>query len=241
MKQMTNTNMVAVVTGASRGLGRAAGEALARQGYTVIMAMRNPDKKMKDMEKLKSEGLKIVTAELDVADTISIGKFISFITKTFNRCDVLINNAGIFNDDTKTSGSPLSTAIDVIKKSLETNTFGPLLMIQGLVPFMKNNGYGRIVNVSSGMGSFDEMDRGYISYRMSKTALNVITKLAAAEFAGTDILINSVCPGWVKTDMGGPGAERLIPEGISGILWAATIPKGGPSGGFFRDGKQIKW
>ncbi len=236
---MIKPDMVAVITGASRGLGRASGEELARLGYTVIMTMRNPGKQMKEMEKLKSKGLKIVTAELDVSDTISIGKFISFIAKTFNRCDVLVNNAGIFNDES--SGSPLTASIDIIRKSLDTNTFGPLLMIQGLVPFMKKNGYGRIVNVSSGMGSFDEMDRGYISYRMSKTALNVITKITSAELSGTHILINSVCPGWVRTDMGGPSAERTVHEGIKGIIWAATLPDGGPTGGFFRDGKNIYW
>lgn len=238
---MLKTDMTAVVTGASRGLGRAAGEELARMGYKVIMAMRNPGKQMKDMEKLKSEGLKIFIAELDVSDTMSIGKFISFIAKSINRCDVLINNAGIFNDDTETSGSPLHTGIDTIRKSLDTNTFGALLMIQGLVPFMKKNGYGRIVNVSSGMGSFNEMDRGYISYRISKTALNVITKITAAELKDTGILINSVCPGWVKTDMGGSSAERSVQEGIKGIIWAATLPDGGPTGGFFRDGNKINW
>jgi NAD(P)-dependent dehydrogenase (short-subunit alcohol dehydrogenase family) len=234
-------NMTAVVTGASRGLGRAAAEALARKGYSVIMAMRNSEKKLHEIETLKKAGLKISAAELDVSDSVSISEFISYINSTYARCDVLINNAGIFNDDRKNSGSPLYADIDVIKESMEVNTFGPLRLIQGIIPLMKKNGYGRIVNVSSGMGSFDEMDRGYISYRMSKTALNVITRLTSPELEGTDILINSVCPGWVKTDMGGPGAERTIEEGIGGIIWAATLPQGGPSGGFFRDGKRINW
>jgi len=232
---------VAVVTGASRGMGRATGEALAKTGYSVVMAMRDPDKASADMAKMKSSGLGIFPALLDVSDVKSINIFTDMILNEYGRCDILVNNAGIYIDDENKTGSVLNTGIDIIRRSMETNTFGPLLLIQRLLPLMKKNGYGRIVNVSSGMGAFSEMDRGFIGYRMSKTALNVITKLFAAEMEGKDILINSVCPGWVRTDMGGPGAERSIEKGIAGIIWAATIPEGGPNGGFFRDGKKIEW
>ncbi len=232
---------IAVVTGASRGLGRAAGEALAKIGYTVVMAMRNPDPSAGHLEKMSSEGLKVIPAKLDVSDEKSIKMFVEFIKSKTGRCDVLINNAGIYIDDENLSGSVADTNIDIIRRSMETNTFGPLILIQGLLPLMKKNRYGRIVNVSSGMGAFSEMGRGYIGYRMSKAALNVITKLFATENDGLDILINSVCPGWVRTDMGGAGADRSIEKGISGIIWAATLPAGGPNGGFFRDGKMIGW
>ncbi len=235
------SDKTAVVTGASRGLGRAAGEALARAGYTVFMAMRSPEKSVDDMAGLKAAGLKIISATLDVSDHKSIKFFIESVNKQTGRCDVLINNAGIFIDNESSSGSVIETDQDIIRRSMDTNTYGPFLLIQGLLPLMKKNGYGRIVNISSGMGSFREMDKGYIGYRMSKAALNVVTKLFAAETGSDDILINSVCPGWVKTDMGGRGAIRSIEDGISGIIWAATLPEGGPNGGFFRDGKQIGW
>ncbi len=234
-------DLVAVVTGASRGLGLAVSEGLARMHYTVIMAVRNPSGAMSTIDSLKSKGLDVTAAELDVSDEESIKDFSDYISQTSGRCDVLINNAGIFIDDTKASGSPLTSSIHIIRETMNTNTYGPLMLIQKIVPLMKKNRYGRIVNVSSGMGSFAEMDRGYIAYRISKAALNVITRLTAAETEGTGILINSVCPGWVRTDMGGAGAERSIAEGIKGIIWAATLPEGGPSGGFFRDGKSISW
>lgn len=234
-------DLVAVVTGASRGLGLAVSEELAKMHYTVIMAVRNPAGAISTADNLKKKGLDVTIAELDVSDEESVGDFYDYISSSTGRCDVLINNAGVFIDDTKTSGSPLNTNIHIIKETMNTNMYGPLMLIQKIIPLMKKNRYGRIVNISSGMGSFSEMDRGYIAYRISKTALNVITKLTAAELEGTGILINSVCPGWVRTDMGGPGAERSIPEGIKGIIWAATLPEGGPSGGFFRDGKRINW
>ncbi len=232
---------IAVVTGASRGLGRATGEALAGMGHTVIMAMRQPQRAAADLEKLKGRGLRLIGAELDVSDPKSIDRFVLYVKKTFGRCDILVNNAGIYLDDKNRTGSAINTSLGLIKKTMETNTYGPILMIQGLIPLMLEKGHGRIVNVSSGMGAFSEMERGYIAYSMSKTALNVVTKLYAAETEGTDILINSVCPGWVRTDMGGPDADRSIEEGIRGIIWAATLPEGGPNGGFFRDGERIAW
>jgi len=126
-----------------------------------------------------------------------------------------------------------------IRTSLETNTFGALRVSQTLVPLMK--GRGRVVNISSGMGQLSEMNGGWPGYRLSKTALNAITRILADELKDTQVKVNSICPGWVKTDMGGANAERSVEQGAETIVWAATLPDDGPSGGFFRDKQAIAW
>lgn len=233
---------LAIVTGASRGLGLATSEALAQRGYKVIMAMRNPEKAQKTINNLKMKDLDVVAMKLDVAQEKSITDFVEGFRREYGFVDVLVNNAGIFIDNEEGGDSSVfKTKASTIQKTLATNTIGPFLLTQKLFPLMKQEGYGRVVNVSSGMGQLSEMDGAYAAYRMSKTALNVVTRVFAAEAAGSDVLVNSICPGWVKTDMGGQGAARTIDQGIKGILWAATLPKGGPNGGFFRDGEPIEW
>jgi NAD(P)-dependent dehydrogenase (short-subunit alcohol dehydrogenase family) len=127
------------------------------------------------------------------------------------------------------------------RDTLETNLIGPLLLAQVLVPLMKRNGYGRIVNVSSGQGQLSDMGVGTPAYRVSKTALNALTRTLAAELKGSGILVNSMCPGWVRTDMGGAGAPRTVEQGADTAVWLATLPDDGPSGGFFRDRRPIPW
>jgi NAD(P)-dependent dehydrogenase (short-subunit alcohol dehydrogenase family) len=127
------------------------------------------------------------------------------------------------------------------RATLDTNLLGPLLMIQALVPLMKRKGYGRIVNVSSGQGQLTDMGVGTPAYRVSKTALNALTRTTAAELKGSGILANAMCPGWVRTDMGGSGAPRSVEQGADTALWLATLPDNGPSGGYFRDRKPIPW
>ncbi|QDK39228.1 SDR family NAD(P)-dependent oxidoreductase [Bdellovibrio sp. NC01] len=233
---------LAIVTGASRGLGLATSEALAQRGYKVVMAMRNPEKAQKVINNLKMKDLDVVAMKLDVAQEKSINDFVEAFRREYGFVDVLVNNAGIFIDNEEGGDkSVFKTKASTIQKTLATNTIGPFLLTQKLFPLMKQEGYGRIVNVSSGMGQLGEMDGAYAAYRMSKTALNVVTRVFAAEAGGADVLVNSICPGWVKTDMGGQGANRTIDQGIKGILWAATLPKGGPNGGFFRDGEPIEW
>jgi NAD(P)-dependent dehydrogenase (short-subunit alcohol dehydrogenase family) len=215
-----------VVTGANRGLGLASAQKLMDEGNTVIFATRHPEK-VKVQFKNSSTAMK-----LDVANPSGIDQFAKDVLAQFKKVDVLVNNAGIFID---------GQDADTILKTFQTNTLGAALMIQKFLPTMVKNNFGRIVNVSSGMGQLSEMAGGYLSYRVSKTALNAVTRVYAAETQGKNILINSICPGWVKTDMGGAGATRTIEEGIYGILWAATLPDDGPTGGFFRDGKAIDW
>lgn len=233
---------IAVVTGANRGLGLATSEALARQGFKVIMAMRNPDKAQKDLNSLKMKNADVVPMKLDLSQEKSILDFAEAIKREYGFVDVLINNAGILIDSEDGGNSSLfKTKASTIQKTFTTNTLGPFLLTQKIFPLMKQEGYGRIVNVSSGMAQLSESQTASAAYRLSKTALNMVTNLFASEVQGADICVNAISPGWVRTDMGGPHADRTVDQGIKGILWAATLPKGGPNGGFFRDGKPISW
>ena len=135
----------------------------------------------------------------------------------------------------------LDSKLETWRETLTTNVFGPLMLIQALAPLMKKNGYGRIVNVSSGQGQLSDMGAGTPAYRVSKTALNALTRTVAAELTGSGVLVNSMCPGWVRTDMGGAGAPRSVEQGADTAVWLATLPGGGPTGGFFRDRKPIPW
>ena len=134
-----------------------------------------------------------------------------------------------------------NASLETLTTTLKTNLYGPLLLAQELAPLMKQQHFSRFVNISSGMGQLSEMEGRMPAYRISKTALNALTRILAAETRGYNILVNSICPGWVRTDMGGPQAERTVEQGASGIIWAATLPNDGPTGGFFRDGQPIPW
>lgn len=225
---------IAIVTGANRGLGFAAAEALAKKNYEVVFAARKTEELEKKLALLKKEGLKVQAVTLDVSDENSIKNFVNDITAKFSSIDVLINNAGIFIDD---EDLPIA---EKILKTFKTNTLGPFLLTESLWPLLQKSSAARVVNVSSGMGQLSDMGGGSPSYRISKTALNTVTKLFSNQ-AGENILVNSVCPGWVKTEMGGSGATRTLEQGISGIIWAATLPNDGPNGSFFRDGKKREW
>jgi NAD(P)-dependent dehydrogenase (short-subunit alcohol dehydrogenase family) len=178
---------------------------------------------------------------LDVTDEQSITQLAAFVRDTFGRLDVLVNNAGIFPDPTPGSGreSVFDARLETVRRGLETNTLAPLRLCQALIPLMR--GRGRVVNVSSGIGQLSEMNGGCPGYRLSKTALNALTRILADELGATRVKVNSVCPGWVRTDMGGPEATLSVEEGAAGILWAATLPDDGPTGGFFRNAKPIPW
>lgn len=233
---------IAIVTGASRGIGFAVSEALARKGFKVIMAMRNPDKEQKQINALKMADLDIVPMKLDVSIEKSIVDFAEKVKQEFGYVDILVNNAGIMIDsEDGGSSSVFKTKASTIQKTFAVNTLGPFLLTQKIFPLMKQEGYGRVVNVSSGMAQLSSSETAYAGYRISKTALNMVTKLFAEEVNGEDICVNSVSPGWVRTDMGGPNADRSVEQGAKGIIWAATLPKDGPNGGFFSDGEPIPW
>jgi len=223
---------VALVTGANRGIGFEVSRQLAQAGMRVIMAARNPDKAEAAARKLAGDGLDVEPLELDVTDIARI----EALRALLSRLDVLVNNAGIDYDTDQTA---LSADLLRVRRIFDTNFFGAWAMAEAVGPGMRERGWGRIVNVSSGAGSLTGMGRGEPGYSVSKAALNALTRLLAAELAGSGVLVNSVCPGWVATDMGGGG--RLVSEGAAGIVWAATLPDDGPSGGFFRDGRALAW
>ena len=240
-----STKPVAVVTGANRGLGLETARQLAKRDIQVIVTSRNAGKGEMAMEKLSAEGLDVLFQPLDVTLESSVAELGTFIHSHCGRLDILVNNAGVFLDihSTEDTGnaSVFNASLETLTATLKTNLYGPLLLAQELAPLMKQQHYGRIVNVSSGMGQLSDMEGKSPAYRISKTALNALTRILAAETQGYNILVNTVCPGWVRTDMGGSGAERTVEEGASGIVWAATLPDDGPNGGFFRDGQPIPW
>ncbi len=238
---MSEVKKIAVVTGGNRGIGYEACRQLATKGIKVNLTSRDEAKGKAAAEKLQAEGLDAIAHPLDVTSAESCARLAQFLGDRFGRVDVLVNNAGVLLDYSESDGSVFSLKISTLQKTLETNTFGPLLLCQALVPLMKEHNYGRVVNVSSGAGQLHDMGTGYPSYRISKTALNAVTRIVANELKGTNILVNAVCPGWVKTDMGGANATRTPEQGADTIVWLATLPDDGPTGGFFRDRQPIDW
>ncbi|MFN6567842.1 SDR family oxidoreductase [Dendronalium sp. ChiSLP03b] len=238
---MSTTKKVAVVTGGNRGLGFEASQQLAKKGYQVILTSRDEAKGKAAAQELQSEGLDVISHPLDVTSDDSSRKLAEFIRQQFGKLDVLVNNAGIYIDNQAGSNSVFNAKIDTLQQTIDSNVYGALRVTQALIPLMKEQNYGRIVNVSSGMGQLTDMEGGSPAYRLSKTALNALTRIFASELKGTNILVNSVCPGWVKTDMGGSEAPRTPEQGVDTIVWLATAPDGGATGGFFRDRQPIDW
>jgi NAD(P)-dependent dehydrogenase (short-subunit alcohol dehydrogenase family) len=227
----------AVVTGGNRGIGLEVGRQLARDGFEVILGSRDPAKGAEAVELLGAEGLTARALALDVADPQSVADFGAELERDHEALDVLVNNAGGFYDTCETG---VGADLDVVRDAFETNVLGAWRTTQACLPLLRSSGSARIVNVSSGGGALTDMGGGTPAYRVSKTALNALTRILAAELRGDRILVNSVCPGWVATDMGGPGG-RPVEDGAASVLWAARLPDDGPTGGFFRDGRRIDW
>jgi NAD(P)-dependent dehydrogenase (short-subunit alcohol dehydrogenase family) len=235
--KQTMDNKIALVTGANRGIGFETCRQLSQLGLTVVLTSRDTVKGEIATKQLKDKGLDVVFHRLDVSAKNDIEYAFDRINQQYGQLDVLVNNAAILYD---TFQSAVNADLEVVSKALITNLYGPWLLCQAFLPLMKGNGYGRIVNVSSGAGSLHYMGGGTPAYGISKVALNALTIKLASELSGTGILVNSVDPGWVATDMGGRGG-RPVEEGAKGIVWAATLPDNGPSGGFFYDGKPEPW
>jgi NAD(P)-dependent dehydrogenase (short-subunit alcohol dehydrogenase family) len=217
---------IALVTGAGRGLGWGTAKALGAMGYHVGLLGRDPNK----LEARRAELGDGCVFALDTNDPASIARAAAEVRGAFPEVHVLVNNAGIFPEKNGAYDTELTREI------VQVNTLGPLQFTLGIAAALRT---ANVVNVSSGMGGLAEMDGGYPGYRISKAGLNAVTRYLSHELP--EARVNSVCPGWVRTDMGGPGAARSIDEGVASILWAALLPAGGPTGGFFRDGKPLSW
>lgn len=242
---MSDTHLLAAVTGGNRGIGLEICRQLAKQGIQVVLTSRTEEQGKVACDQLRKEGLDVLFHQLDVRQDASIDEFCDDMEHLHGRCDILVNNAGIFPDSGDGSAthwpSVFDTDEDLITEAMITNVYGPMKLCQGLVPLMKEHGYGRIVNMSSGMGQLANMNGCCPAYRISKTSLNALTRIMADELKDANILVNTMCPGWVKTDMGGPNATRPIEEGADTAVWLATLPDDGPRGLFFRDRKEFAW
>ncbi len=238
---------IALVTGANRGIGKEVAHQLAALGHIVWIGSRELAAGERAASELRASSpkLDLRVVQLAVDNETSAKTAVARVLAECGRIDILVNNAGVFldlpNAEAEGETSIFTTALEPMRQSFEINTLAPLRLIQLVAPAMRREGYGRIVNLSSGMGQLSEMNGGYPAYRLSKTALNAVTKIAAQELAGSGILVNSVCPGWVRTDMGGKGADLPVEEGADTPVWLATLPKDGPTGGFFREREAIDW
>lgn len=229
---------ICLVSGGNRGIGYETCHQLAQLGHTVILTARNSTKGKTAAKQLtEKKGLDIIFYQMDVSNQDSIDDAYDKIIHHFGRLDILVNNAAILYD---TWQKAIDADFEIVTQALVTNLLGPWRLSKKFIPLMKKNRYGRIVNVSSSAGSLHFMGKGAPAYSISKTALNALTRKLAAELLGTGILVNSIDPGWVATDMGGQGG-RSVKEGVKGIVWASTLPDDGPTGGFFFEGKPVEW
>ncbi|WP_227994953.1 SDR family NAD(P)-dependent oxidoreductase [Oceanobacillus sp. CFH 90083] len=240
---------MAVVSGGNRGIGKEVCVQLAYLGYKVILTARDLEVAKHEASRLHNN---IVPATLDIRDDSSVEQLVYFIMNKFGRIDVLVNNAGVFldNENNGAFSSILEMELDILKETMEVNLYGTLRLTKEIFKCMQVLEYGRIVNVSSGMGRLSSLTssndirrdaRTGPFYRISKASLNALTRIFAVEGKQSNIKVNAVCPGWVKTDMGSSKAIRTVTEGAYGIVWAATLDDNGPTGGFFRDCKQLNW
>ncbi len=231
-------NKIALVTGANKGIGFEICRQLGKEGVHIILTSRDIVKGKAATEKLGGEGIDVQYHPLDVTQPESVESIHKYVKREYKRLDILINNAGVYIDNRH---SLLKMDYEVYKSTMATNVDGPLLLTQAFVPLMRVQNYGRIVNVSSGIGELSDLNSSWPAYRLSKIMLNLQTRIFAQELRGSNILINAACPGWVRTDMGGSAAPRSVENGADTAVWLALLPDDGPQGGFFRDRKAIDW
>ena len=262
-RQTAANSRVAIVTGSDRGIGFEVCRRLGDLGLQVVLTSPDPFKGAAAAAKLRRQGKNVIYHRLDVTDEKQIRALRNFVIKTFDSVDVLVNNAGVLLDEgrSKPEGlmarrlkkppkmvdvgegpSVLKVDVELVRVTLEINTLGPLRMCQTFVPLMMKGGYGRVVNVSSSRGQLSGMtDGGAPAYQMSKAALNTVTLMVADAAHGGNVLVNSVCPGWTRTTLGGPEAPRSVEEAADTIIWLATLPPDSATGGFFMDRRPIDW
>jgi NAD(P)-dependent dehydrogenase (short-subunit alcohol dehydrogenase family) len=233
-----NTVRTALITGANRGIGLETARELSRRGFHVILAARDERKGQEASDSIRQQGLQASFVILDVSSSESIQSAARQLSAITERLDVLINNAAIYPDHGR---SILSLTRDQFDKTFQTNTFGPLEVVQAFLPFLKKSDTSRIINVSSGYGQLDGLSPFEPSYCLSKLALNGLTIMLADALRKENISVNSICPGWVRTDMGGPTAPRSVDEGADTAVWLADEASHQLTGKFFRDRQEIPW
>jgi NAD(P)-dependent dehydrogenase (short-subunit alcohol dehydrogenase family) len=236
---------IALVSGGNRGIGLEIVRQLAAVGHTVLLGSRDLAKGEAAARTIHgshpgpgSHPRRVIPLRLDVTDPASVERLARDVDQQFGALHVLVNSAAVHYDAWQSATT--ADIEGVVREAFETNVLGAWRLIRAFVPLMQRNRWGRIVNVSSGAGAISTMGAGTPAYSTTKAALNALTKVVAAELRGSGILVNAVCPGWVATDMGGPGG-RPVRDGAAGIVWAATLPDDGPTGGFFRDQQPISW
>jgi NAD(P)-dependent dehydrogenase (short-subunit alcohol dehydrogenase family) len=246
---------IAFITGANRGLGLQTAHELGRQEITVVLGIRDLSKAQPAVKALRDEGINPEIIRLDVADASTYREAFEFFEAGYGRLDILVNNAGVWLEDppakvAQPGGNRTSTLPEeILRKTFETNFFGTVALTQQLLPLLRKSVAGRIVNVSSIMGSLtlhsDSSSQIYpykvFAYDTAKAALNSFTIHLAHELKDTPIKVNSAHPGWVKTDMGGQDASLEVSEGGKTSAWLATLPADGPTGGFFHMQERVPW
>jgi NAD(P)-dependent dehydrogenase (short-subunit alcohol dehydrogenase family) len=240
-----NSNKVALITGANKGIGLEIARQLGKQGIAVIVGARDETRGTEAAKMLQSEGLDAYFMPLDLTDSASIAALPHAIETQFGRLDILVNNAGISLDD----GPPSQVSLDIVRRTYETNVFAPIAVIQTLLPLLRKSDAGRIVNMSSGLGSLTQHSDpnwpfagvNVLAYNSSKTALNAVTVQFAKELRDTPIKINSADPGYVATDLNQHSGPRTVEQGATEAVRLATLPADGPTGGYFDEDGSVAW
>lgn len=228
---------IALVTGANKGIGYEIARQLGERGLHVFVGARNADAGKQAAASLRKGGATAEFVEIDVSDRASTRAAAGAVAAKTNHLDVLVNNAGIMEDETGIAGLEDGTLL----RTLTTNTFGPLRVTQAFLPLLLKSPRASVINMSSGLGQLSDMGDMHPAYSISKTALNAVTRQLAAALRDKGVTVNSVCPGWVKTDMGGPNAPRTVQQGADTVTWLATEAPRNLTGQFLRDRNVIPW
>jgi NAD(P)-dependent dehydrogenase (short-subunit alcohol dehydrogenase family) len=243
-----NNRKVALITGANKGIGYEIARQLGGQGFTVLVGARDEAKGAEAAARLRDERLDAQAVKLDVTDAATIAAAKKFVEERFGKLDILVNNAAIIGKHAWDT-APSELALEHIREVFETNFFGVIAVTQAFAPLLKKSDAGRIVNVSSGLGSLTQLsDRNnafytlnILDYNASKTALNAFTVSLAKEFQGTPIKVNAADPGYTATDMNAHSGTQTVEEGADTAVWLATLPDDGPTGGYFSSRRPIPW
>lgn len=226
-----------LITGGNRGIGSELVRQAAAVGDSALLGARNVMQAREVATALAEEPGRVEIVPLDVAEPTSITRAARHVERSHGRIDALINNAAVHYD---TWQRGIDADMTVVEEALQTNLLGAWRVTQAFLPLLRRSGHPRIVNVSSESGSLASMGAGSPAYSVSKAALNALTRVLADELRAEGMLVNAICPGWTATDMGGRGG-RPVADGAASIMWAVDLPDGGPTGGFFRDGKPLSW